>query len=708
MEEERLRGPWEEVRKAPLLRVGVGFVLGILLGRSMPLDAVMALLLWLFVTVMVVVGLLPQRVRWAHRLRLWRYRIPLLMSWAVLSGVARQSMADPHADPWHFVRDDDREAVWLLEVRHLNGASERVLRSDAVMLARDMGGSWAPRTGTVMLTLMRQDTGAVLRAGDVVVVDGIVEDIVRNADPGGFDRAGWAASKGIHHELFVAPEGWHLVGHRHRWTDLFTTARGKVSAWLQVSGLQPAERALVKALVLGQRDELDPSIGQAFVRSGTVHVLAVSGMHVGLIYVLLGRLLSVLGQGRHAGIVRALLLLLCLWAYAGLTGGSPSVLRATTMFSFFVLAEVLGRRQSSLNSLTAAAVLLLAWDPGMLVQASFQLSFLAVLGILLFLRPLRALWHPRAWLLQQVWSLVAVSVAAQVFTTPVSLLLFKAFPLWFLPANVVVVTAMSFAIYVSLAFVVFHWVPYLSALLVLVLSWTLRAATVSAAFIADLPAAYPAVRINILTALLLYALILALAVWLVWRWRSARTATVMLTAVAMLSWVLAARQAQEGTALVVYDDRTRFLLGLVQGRSIVAFGPEEGAEVLRDKVERHARHAGIGSVTHVALDSLHAAQVQCRGAWCWAAGAIAGPAGGVRLFSGRLTDEVKAGLPASVLIFHDLVRLDTNALRPLTQEAEQVVLAGTLRWRHRTELRAWAAAHGLALHEVRNDGSFIR
>lgn len=703
-----MRGPWEEVRKAPLLRVGVGFVLGILLARLWPSDATVVLLVWLLVTLAAVVALLPQRVRWAHRLRLWRYRMPLLLGWALLSGLARQSMSHPSAEPRHFVHDADRDAVWLLEVRHLNGTSERVLRADAAMLARLSDGRWAPRTGTVMLTLMRQDTGTELRAGDVVVVDGMVEDIVRNADPGGFDRAGWAASKGIHQELFVAPEGWRPVGHRQRWTDLFSTARGRVSAWLQGSGLDAAERALVKALVLGQRDELDPAINQAFVRSGTVHVLAVSGMHVGLIYVLLGRLLAVLGRGRHAGMLRALLLLLSLWAYAGLTGGSPSVLRATAMFSLFALAELLGRRQSSLNSLMAAAILLLAWDPGMLVQASFQLSFLAVLGILLFLRPLRALWHPNAWLLQQLWSLVAVSIAAQVFTTPVSLLLFKAFPLWFLPANVVVVTAMSFAIYVSLAFVVFHWVPYLSGFLVLVLSWLLRAATVSAAFIADLPAAYPAVRIDVFAALLLYALILALAIWLVWRWRTARTATVVLAALSLLAWGLAARKAREGASLVVYDDRSRLLLGLVQGRSLVAFGPAEGAGVLRDKVERHARHAGIRSITHVALDSLHASQVQCGGAWCWAAGAIAGPSGAARVLNGRLVEEVRPGPPARLLIFHDLVRLDTNALRPLVQEAEQVVLAGALRWRHRTELRAWAGSHGLALHEVRNDGAFIR
>ena len=708
MEEERIRGPWEEVRKAPLLRVGVGFVLGIVLARSIALDAALVLPLWTLATIVTCVGLLPQRIRWARGLVLWRHRVVLLLCWSLVTGMARQSLDRSASDPRHFSHDVRRDGVWLMEVLHLNGASERVLRADAAVVARSADGEWMERTGTVMLTLMRREGEAVLRAGDVVVVDGSVEDIVRFADPGGFDRVGWASSKGIRHELFVVPDDWRPVAHNERWTDLFSTARERVGEWLKASRLDDTERALVKALVLGQRDELDPAINQAFVRSGTVHVLAVSGMHVGLIYVLLGRLLAVLGQARSAQLLRSAILLASLWAYAGLTGGSPSVLRATAMFSLFVIAESLGRRQSSLNSLVAAAILLLAWEPAMLHQASFQLSFLAVLGILLFMHPIQSLWQPTSWLLRQVWSLVTVSIAAQVFTTPVSLLLFKAFPLWFLPANVLVVTAMSFAIHVAIAFVVFHWVPLLSAFLVLVLSWLLRIATYAATFIADLPFAYPAVRIDVATALLLHALTLSVAAWLVWRWRSARTVSLVLLAACFLSWAFAARKAQAQMQLVIYDDRDRLFLGLVQGRNLLTFGPSGGEDVLRNKAERHARHDGLRNIRMLPMDSLHDTRTSCQGAWCWAAGGIAGPVGTIRFLSGRLDASSSLGAAADVLVFHDLTVLDTTVLRPLVKETGQVVLGGGLRWRHRSELRRWVATHGMELHEVRVHGAFLR
>ncbi|MBK8948695.1 MAG: ComEC/Rec2 family competence protein [Flavobacteriales bacterium] len=213
--------------------------------------------------------------------------------------------------------------------------------------------------------------------------------------------------------------------------------------WLDRSGLPDRERAVVLALLLGIRNELDAAQKDAFARSGTMHVLAVSGMHVALIYWVLMALLKPLGGGGVARWSRAVIALLVLWGYAGITGATPSVLRATVMCSLFVIAGLSERRSATLNTLAGSALLLLVWDPRMLFQLSFQLSFLAVLGIVLCYDPIRRLWSPGNVVLRYCWSLIAVSLAAQLFTTPVSLAVFKAFPVWFLPANIIIVTLVN-------------------------------------------------------------------------------------------------------------------------------------------------------------------------------------------------------------------------------------------------------------------------
>lgn len=699
-----LQGPWSAIRRSPMLRMASPLITGLLMAWSFHPSPRQAGLLLLLMTPMVLVVLLFPGITLSR----WQRGLTLSL-WFFSFGLFWQVVRLPANDPDHIGKEEVLEGPWAVRIDAINGTSGKVVRADARLIAHAGRGIFREVHGSVMLTLMHDSTRTDPRVGDRLWLDAVLEPIVRIADPGGFDRKAWAAGRGIELEAFVPTDQWLVVDHPWQWTDVFTGLRERISTWLDGSGVPFRERALVKALVLGERDELDYEQKDAFLRSGTIHVLSVSGMHVGLIFAVLSFASGWWGKGSRARWVRGILILLALWGYAGLTGASPSVLRATVMFSLFTLAGMARQRTDHLNSLFAAALVLLVWDPAMLHQASFQLSFLAVLGIILFYRPLRALWSPENWWLQQGWALAVVSMSAQLLTTPLSLFLFKAFPVWFLPANILVVTASSFAVYGGVALIAFYWLPVLGPALTWAMTILLRFVGWSTDYFASLPGAYPAVRVGFREMILLYFLVLALTAWWQWKWRSMKWLSGISLAVLLVSWGLRTDEAQQRSAFVVYDEREGFLAGMISGRElVVAASSDSSIADLRTvtKLDRHQRAMGLTGVVPVGEDVFGRTVLQ-RGSTVLAEGRWKSPGFDVFFSNGDLPIPLLGGARFDALILHDLRFITSEEMERMAGTTQRIVLAGGLPWRTRNSVRAWCEEHQLACHDVREQGAFI-
>src|SRR5690606_32609393 len=205
------------------------------------------------------------------------------------------------------------------------------------------------------------------------------------------------------------------------------------------------ERAIAQALVLGVTEDLDNELTGAYAASGAMHVLAVSGLHVGILYMIIA---FVLGPVKHIPGGKWIFMFssVCLlWTYACITGLSPSVLRAVTMFSFFALARPLNYRTNIFNTLASSAFCLLLYDPFLIASVGFQLSYMAVV-VIVWLHPfLYQLWDPDSRILDEIWKISSVSIAAQLITTTVTLFYFHQFPNYFLLANLFVIP-LAFAV----------------------------------------------------------------------------------------------------------------------------------------------------------------------------------------------------------------------------------------------------------------------
>lgn len=689
-----------------MLRMATPFMLGIVVGGWLTPPSLPLLIIFLGLTVTVSILLLGR----SNRQKQWQQGF-VLMCWFLSFGMLWQQLRDPRSSPDHVERVAENDGPWLMRVVAINGTSSRTVRADAEVEHQLRDGSALPRKGSVMLTVVQGDESRTVNVGDRIRVDAPLTSIARVPDPGGFDRQKWAASRGISMEVFAPSDHWHIVGREGHWTDPFSTARKSISAWLNGSDLPLRERALVKALVLGQRDELDSEQRTAFARSGTIHVLAVSGMHVGLIFTILTFMFGWWGSSDRARIIRGVVILLALWGYAGLTGGAPSVLRATIMFSLFTLANMSAQRTDHLNSLFAAALILLVWDPSMLMRIGFQLSFLAVLGIILFYKPVEGLWSPKSKLMRTIWSLAVVSISAQMLTTPVSLVLFKAFPVWFLPANIVVVTAVGFAVYGAVALVFLYKVPYLGAAITWVMTLLLKGVGIVTDFFAELPGAYPDIRIGAWDVIFLYVCILAFVAWWQWRWRSMRWVTMLGVLLLFSSWGIRADRAQQRHAFVVYDEREGVKAAMTQGREWVVLCDSTVYHKdpwFQRKSLSHRKAEGLSDPLLLAPEALRSDAVISRGntfagAHRWRSTAF----DIVFVSEGTNWPDTTADAKFDVLVLHDLKHVGEERLEMLAKQCHHLVLAGGIGWKLRNIAGERSSAWRAELHDIRSHGAFV-
>jgi competence protein ComEC len=214
---------------------------------------------------------------------------------------------------------------------------------------------------------------------------------------------------------------------------------------------------VLSALILGDTSSMDDEVQLSYANAGAVHILAVSGLHVGLIYALLAPVMKRMFAKHKARWLKTLLPMSLLWVYAGITGFSPSVLRASVMFSFFLVSDNFSKKGNAINTLAASALLLLMVDSSLVFDVGFQLSYAAVAGIVLLQKPLEKLLVIEHKSLHQLWKLVVVSLAAQLATLPFTLYYFQQFPTYFLVTNILAIPISTVVLYVMLAFLAFSW-----------------------------------------------------------------------------------------------------------------------------------------------------------------------------------------------------------------------------------------------------------
>jgi len=352
------------------------------------------------------------------------------------TGMLNTCLSDESRRTDHLIRQEGNMEGVRAVVESAVMVRPRTWKYEVVIDQAMFDGHWQNAYSRALLYVRKDSITRAFVYGDVLMIRDAPKIIPAPLNPWQFDLQKFQRYRQVYFQVMTSSDRISFIGNRpsHALIGLAITARLWAEDVLErhIKGVRA--RAIASAFVLGITDGLDNELITAYAATGSMHVLSVSGLHVGIVYWLLLLFFKPFPP-RSVRWPLFVVSLLVLWVYAFVTGISASVLRAVVMFTFASIARAWNYRINMYNILSATAFVLLVYDPFMIMSVGFQLSFVAVLGIVALQPVLYRLWEPKRWIMDEGWKLVAVSIAAQVATVPLCLLYFHQFPNYFLLAN---------------------------------------------------------------------------------------------------------------------------------------------------------------------------------------------------------------------------------------------------------------------------------
>ncbi len=318
-----------------------------------------------------------------------------------------------------------------------------------------------------MVFLKTNPSKKKIHPGSIIIVKAKILSPEKPKNPYVFDYSRFLRNKEIRTVAFIKVSQWKLIREPDKYniTYFFYNLRNKLTSILKHNGIKGNSLDVAAAILLGNDKMIDPGLRQSYIGAGAVHILCVSGMHVGIIFLILEVLFNFLTRFSNGTFIKNFIILILIWFYAFLTGFSPSVLRASVMISFFIIGKGLNKTFDNFNLLAASAFVLLVASPLLLFDVGFQLSYAAVTGILLFYPPLNKIIYIKYKGLKIVWSVLVVSLSAQLGAFPVSIHYFHIFPVYFLFTNLLIFLLAYFIVISGIALFAFSWLPVFSVFL---------------------------------------------------------------------------------------------------------------------------------------------------------------------------------------------------------------------------------------------------
>ncbi|MGL2965046.1 ComEC/Rec2 family competence protein [Flavobacterium sp. XGLA_31] len=445
-----------KILQFPLSKIFIGFLFGLSLFQIVQLSWVW-IILWIIICFS---GMAIAHFFYRNK-QFWKISFGCFVyAISLLTGLLTATFHTDTLIPNHYINqiteDEERHKILLLINEKLKSSSRnqryvcKVVQFDSLKSLGKLILA-VPKTGNQNYKI-----------GTLLTANGIVYKNKKPFNPNLFDYGKYLENQGIYAQVYAKSNQIKVSRYEPGLWANFSNFREKIIENLKRSAISKDELYVLNALILGQQQEISSDILKDYQYAGAVHVLSVSGLHVGFILLFITFLLKPIGNTRRGSFLKLILIISSLWSFALLAGLSPSIVRSVTMFSFVAVGVQLRRTVNMYHTLMVSMLLILLFKPSFLFDVGFQLSYLAVFFILWLQPILTKLWRPENKITQYFWDIITVSFAAQIGTMPLSIYYFHQFPGLFFLTNLLILPLLGIIMAVgvlAISVAVFSTVP---------------------------------------------------------------------------------------------------------------------------------------------------------------------------------------------------------------------------------------------------------
>jgi len=350
--------------------------------------------------------------------------------------------------------------LWKLKIKEVLKPNQYSSRYFATVKTLDS----TKASGTLLITLPRDSTMSTFLIDDELLTYASVQSINAPMNPHQFDYKKYLKNLGVYHRMHIIPNQIVKIElSKSTPIGIAAKVRNHIIDKLKKQNFDEDELGVVQALLLGQRSDISEETYTNYQKAGAVHILALSGLHIGILLLLIQFLLRPISYLPNGSTIILIISIVFLWVFAFIAGLSASIIRATTMFTFVAYALYLNRPSNSFNILALSILFILLFiNPNLLFQVGFQMSYAAVFAILWIFPILKKIWFPKNKIVRYFWQLLCVSIAAQLGVLPISLFYFHQFPGLFFISNLLIVPALGLVLGIGILVIflsLLNWLP---------------------------------------------------------------------------------------------------------------------------------------------------------------------------------------------------------------------------------------------------------